>query len=57
MEVEAYALKTAYLWFGELGKSRVDTELDCLLVVQALNNRSSDQIEFDAIIIDECKML
>jgi hypothetical protein len=41
MEVEAYALKAAYL-FGEHGISRVDTKLDYLLVVQALNNISSD---------------
>jgi hypothetical protein len=55
-EAEAHALKAAILWLGELGLSKVQIELDCLLVVQAINNRSSDQTEF-GVIIDECKLL
>jgi hypothetical protein len=56
MEAEAYALKEAIIWLGELGLSRVDIELDCLPVVQAINDKSSNQTEF-GIIIEDCKIL
>ncbi|PNX55505.1 60S ribosomal protein l23, partial [Trifolium pratense] len=52
MEAEAHALKVAILWLGELGLSNVDIELDCLLLVEAINNRLSDGTEF-GVIIDE----
>jgi ribonuclease HI len=56
LEAEAYALKEALIWLEELGISRVVIELDCMLVVNAINEKLRDSTEFGAI-IKQCRLL
>jgi ribonuclease HI len=56
LEAEAYALKKTLIWLEELGISRVDIELDCMLVVNAINEKSRDSAQFGAI-VKQCRLL
>jgi len=56
MEAEAWGLKEAILWLGEMGMSNVSIELDCKLVSEGILDRSTNQSEFGQIVSD-CRML